>query len=82
MRSVSFANATIPPWRQSSDRELHVQGRRSPEFYGYADRLLKNEVQLARMQRSGADYAEQRELQLQVSALRESLYSNSSEAKA
>jgi anaerobic magnesium-protoporphyrin IX monomethyl ester cyclase len=72
----------VKPWAESSDRELSLQGRQSPEFYGYADRLLQNEVQLARIQRSGADQAAQMELRQQVSALRECLYSTSSGAKA
>jgi anaerobic magnesium-protoporphyrin IX monomethyl ester cyclase len=72
----------VKPWAESSDRELSLQGRRSPEFYGYADRLLQNEVQLARIQRSGADLAAQIELRQQVSTLRECLYSISSGAKA
>jgi anaerobic magnesium-protoporphyrin IX monomethyl ester cyclase len=72
----------VKPWAESSDRELSLQGRRSPEFYGYADRLLQNEVQLARIQRSGADQAAQIKLRQQVSALRECLYSTSSGAKA
>jgi radical SAM superfamily enzyme YgiQ (UPF0313 family) len=72
----------VKPWAESSDRELSLQGRRSPEFYGYADRLLQNEVQLARIQRSGADQAAQMKLRQQVSALRECLYSTSSEGKA
>jgi radical SAM superfamily enzyme YgiQ (UPF0313 family) len=72
----------VKPWAESSDRELSLQGRRSPEFYGYADRLLQNEVQLARIERSGADHAAQIELRQQVSTLRECLYSISSGAKA
>jgi radical SAM superfamily enzyme YgiQ (UPF0313 family) len=69
----------LKAWGQSSDRDLTVQGRRSSEFYGYADRLLQNEVQLARIQRRGADEATQSELRQQVSALRECLYSTSRE---
>jgi anaerobic magnesium-protoporphyrin IX monomethyl ester cyclase len=72
----------VKPWAESSDRELSLQGKRSPEFYGYADRLLQNEVQLARIERSGADHAAQIELRQQVSTLRECLYSISSGAKA
>jgi radical SAM superfamily enzyme YgiQ (UPF0313 family) len=72
----------LKPWRQSSDRELLLRGRHSPEFYGFADRLLQNEVQLARLQRAGIDEAAQQGLRQQVTALRECLYSTSSEVKA
>jgi radical SAM superfamily enzyme YgiQ (UPF0313 family) len=65
----------LKPWGQSSDRELSVQGRRSSEFYGFADRLLQDEVELARIQRNGADEAAQAKLRQQVSMLRECLYS-------
>lgn len=78
------ANALVQlkPWNSSSDRELTLRGRRSPEFYGFADRLLQNEVQLARLQRAGTDEEAQKGLRQQVIALRESLYSTSSEVKA
>ena len=33
----------------SSDRELKIKGRHSQKFYGYADRLLREEVQLSRL---------------------------------
>jgi anaerobic magnesium-protoporphyrin IX monomethyl ester cyclase len=79
---VTNSLVQVKPWAESSDRELSLQGRRSPEFYGYADRLLQNEVELARIQRSGADQAAQMKLRQQVSALRECLYSTSSGEKA
>jgi radical SAM superfamily enzyme YgiQ (UPF0313 family) len=72
----------LRPWNQSSDRELFLRGRHSTEFYGFADRLLQNEVQLARLQRAGTDEEVQKGLRQQVSTLRECLYSISSEVKA
>jgi radical SAM superfamily enzyme YgiQ (UPF0313 family) len=72
----------LKPWNSSSDRELLLRGRRTPEFYGFADRLLQNEVQLARLQRTGTDEEAQKGLRQQVTTLRESLYSTSSEVKA
>ena len=72
----------LKPWGQSSDRELQLRGRRSSEFYGFADRLLQNEVQLARLQRTSANEEEQQGLRQQVSALRESLYASSMEVRA
>jgi radical SAM superfamily enzyme YgiQ (UPF0313 family) len=72
----------LKPWQQSSDRELLLRGRRSSEFYGFADRLLQNEVQLSRMQQAGTDEEAQQRLRQQVRTLRESLYSTSSEGRA
>ena len=78
------ANALVQlrPWHQSSDRELLLRGRRSTEFYGFADRLLQNEVQLARLERAGSDEEAQKGLRQQVTMLRECLYSISSEVRA
>lgn len=75
---VANSLVQLKSWSQSSDRELSVQGRRSSEFYSYADRLLQNEVQLARIERNGADEATQKELRQQVTTLRDCLYSISS----
>jgi anaerobic magnesium-protoporphyrin IX monomethyl ester cyclase len=72
----------LKPWRETSDREQSLLGRRSTEFYGFADRLLQNEVQLARLQRAGANEAMQLQLRQKVSSLRECLYSTTSEVKA
>ena len=39
----------LKPWATSSDREIQIKGRHSQQFYRYADKLLKEEVQLARL---------------------------------
>src|SRR6201999_3531150 len=39
----------LEPWDKTSDRELTIKGRHTKRFYAYADRLLKEEVQLSRM---------------------------------
>jgi anaerobic magnesium-protoporphyrin IX monomethyl ester cyclase len=39
----------LQPWGTSSDRDLKIKGRHSQKFYTYADKLLKDEVQLARL---------------------------------
>jgi anaerobic magnesium-protoporphyrin IX monomethyl ester cyclase len=72
----------LKPWNISSDREITVQGRHSPKFYEFADRLLQNEVKLARMQRAGDSGAAEQELRQQVTTLRQSLYSTSAEVSA
>ena len=43
----------IAPWGQTSDRELKIQGRHSRTFYAYADKLLRDEVALARLLENG-----------------------------
>src|ERR1700730_6637545 len=72
---VAKSLVQLKPWNISSDREISVRGRHSTKFYEFADRLLQNEVKLARMQRAGDSGAAERELRAQVSVLREGLYS-------
>jgi anaerobic magnesium-protoporphyrin IX monomethyl ester cyclase len=79
---VAKSLVQLKPWNISSDREITVRGRHSTKFYEFADRLLQNEVKLARMQRAGDSGAAEQELRAQVSELREGLYSSSSEVSA
>src|SRR5271154_712317 len=46
---ISDRLVQLKPWGVSSDREIKIKGRHSRTFYSYADKLLKDEVQLARM---------------------------------
>src|SRR5271156_6881369 len=46
-KKMSDRLVQLQPWATSSDRELKIKGRHSQQFYKYADRLLKEEVQLA-----------------------------------
>ena len=39
----------LRPWNQTSDRDLMIRGRHSRQFYAHADKLLRNEVELARL---------------------------------
>jgi anaerobic magnesium-protoporphyrin IX monomethyl ester cyclase len=39
----------ISPWGKTSDRELEIRGRHSRTFYTHADKVLRDEVALARM---------------------------------
>ncbi len=50
-KSISDRLVQVKPWAQSSDREIEVRGRRSRNFYDCVDRLLRDEVALARLQR-------------------------------
>jgi len=44
----------LRPWGQTSDRDLKIRGRHSRQFYAHADKLLRNEVQLARLAANSA----------------------------
>ncbi len=81
-KRVAGSLVQLKPWGSSSDREIVLRGRHSPEFYENADRLLQREVQLARIKRTGKSESTERELQQQVRALRDSLYSRSCEVPA
>ena len=48
----------LQPWATSSDRDLKIKGRHSQRFYSYADKLLKEEVQLARLAGTPAENSE------------------------
>lgn len=39
----------LKPWMMGSDREVRIRGRRSSRFYGFADQLLRTEVELQRL---------------------------------
>jgi anaerobic magnesium-protoporphyrin IX monomethyl ester cyclase len=80
---VASSLVQLKPWGVSSDRELGMRGRHSTQFYEYADRLLKREVQLARLQRTGSESeAIACDLRQEVRVLRESLYAKSHEVSA
>jgi anaerobic magnesium-protoporphyrin IX monomethyl ester cyclase len=74
---IASSLVQLKPWGISSDREIVVQGRRSPEFYKNVDELLRSEVKLARLRQNVESESVERELQQQVIALRESLYAKS-----
>jgi hypothetical protein len=52
-RQVESKLVQLAPWDKSSDREIKIRGRHSRAFYAHADRLLRDEVQLAKV--CGAD---------------------------
>src|SRR5580698_4871339 len=43
----------LAPWGKSSDREIKIKGRHSRAYYAHADKLLRDEVQLAKLTTSG-----------------------------
>ena len=72
----------LKPWAETSDREIKIRGRHSRAFYGHADRLLRDEVELARKLQLGGDGAVESALQERIRATREALLSCASEVEA
>lgn len=73
----------LRPWAQSSDRELRVKGRHSRKFYECADRLLRDEVQLARLRaKNQADRQAEVDLQVRIHATRTAMTSSFAEVEA
>jgi anaerobic magnesium-protoporphyrin IX monomethyl ester cyclase len=70
------------PWSQTSDREIAIGGRHSRRFYGYADQLLRDEVDLARKRRLGRDDPGNIALEERIRASREALASCAHEVEA
>ncbi|MCU1322812.1 MAG: Radical domain protein [Acidobacteriaceae bacterium] len=73
----------LNPWNQSSDREIKILGRHSRTFYAHADKLLRDEVQLARLTDNGAqDDSTIRELIDNIVASRQALLATHNEVEA
>jgi anaerobic magnesium-protoporphyrin IX monomethyl ester cyclase len=73
----------LQPWGTSSDRDLKVKGRHSQRFYSYADKLLKDEVQLARLAGTPAANSERAtSLRQSIELSRAGLLSSVSEVEA
>src|SRR5450755_1215091 len=71
------------PWSESSDRDLMIKGRHSRQFYEHADRLLRDEVALARLRNSPSpESRESAELQHRIQTARANLISSYSEVEA
>jgi len=61
-------------WNVGSDREVRIRGQKSRQFYGFADRLLRGEVELARLrQKPDADLSVVAHLQAEIAAARAGL---------
>jgi len=75
-KQVRDSLVQLKPWGETSDREITLTGRRSARFYEFADHLLRDEVQLARMLRSGSEPAAEQELRTKIRTSREGLYSS------
>jgi radical SAM superfamily enzyme YgiQ (UPF0313 family) len=79
---ISSQLLQIKPWTESSDREIVVAGRHSKRFYDYADRLLHDEVELARLERIGRVNGNGNELRSRISAARAGLHETYAEVEA
>jgi anaerobic magnesium-protoporphyrin IX monomethyl ester cyclase len=75
-KQVADSLVQLRPWGETSDREITLKGRRSARFYEFADHLLRDEVELARMLRSGSKPAAEQELRTKIRTSREGLYSS------
>ena len=70
-------------WHLGSDRELRIRGRHSRRYYGFADQLLRSEVELDRLRRKLAgDPSSITALESKIADARAGLQSTSSEMEA
>jgi anaerobic magnesium-protoporphyrin IX monomethyl ester cyclase len=73
----------LKPWAQTSDRELRIAGRHSRKYYAHADKLLRDEVQLAKLSEApGANSALLDTLRVSIRASRDGLLATQSEVEA
>jgi anaerobic magnesium-protoporphyrin IX monomethyl ester cyclase len=80
---VSDRLVQLKPWGVSSDREIKIKGRHSRTFYSYADKLLRDEVQLARLAGTpAADSDLAATLRNQIQLSRNRLHSTMTEVEA
>jgi radical SAM superfamily enzyme YgiQ (UPF0313 family) len=70
-------------WRTTSDREIKIRGRHSRRYYGFADQLLRTEVELERLRQSGpADALAVANMQRNIAEFRAGLEASASEVEA
>lgn len=88
-RDVASRVVSLKPWGEGSDRDYSVRGRHSRRFYGYADELLRAEVELSHILNSSKPSSDVIEdsggvagLRLKISQAREGLLSTYGEAEA
>jgi len=80
-QQISRSLVEIRPWKESSDRELLVRGRRPAEFYERADRLLKDEVAFDRLSGDQTRGPEGEALRSRIKLLRDALHHEAGEAR-
>jgi len=73
----------LKPWTRSSDRDIRIAGRHSRAYYEHADKLLRDEVQLARLSEDpAANPALLENLSASIRASRGGLLATQSEVEA
>jgi radical SAM superfamily enzyme YgiQ (UPF0313 family) len=73
----------LKPWAQTSDREIRIAGRHSRAYYAHADKLLHDEVQLARLNEDSAvNSALLEDLRVSIIASRNGLMATQNEVEA
>lgn len=73
----------LKPWVVGSDREVQIRGRHSRRFYGFADRVLRGEVELQRLKRNaGSDERATHALEQEIVTARAELLTAASEVEA
>jgi anaerobic magnesium-protoporphyrin IX monomethyl ester cyclase len=73
----------LKPWNIGSDREVRIRGQRSRQFYGFADKLLRSEVELERLRhKPDPDVSVIATLQIQIADARAGLHTSAVEAEA
>jgi radical SAM superfamily enzyme YgiQ (UPF0313 family) len=73
----------LKPWGQSSDREIKIRGRHSRDYYAYADKLLRAEVQLARFnQGTSGNPSDVHRLEMEIAVARRDLAATAYEVEA
>jgi radical SAM superfamily enzyme YgiQ (UPF0313 family) len=82
-QKISDRLVQLKPWGVGSDRDIKIKGRHSRSFYSYADKLLRDEVQLARLSgTSAADSDMAATLRNQIQMARAGLHSTRMEVEA
>jgi radical SAM superfamily enzyme YgiQ (UPF0313 family) len=73
----------LKPWAQSSDRDIKIAGRHSRAYYGHADKLLRDEVQFAKLSEDPTvNPALLEDLTASIRASRDGLLTTQSEVEA
>jgi len=82
-QKISSRLVQLKPWGVSSDREIKIKGRHSQKFYSYADKLLRDEVQLARIAETpDAESDRASSLRREIALARAGLLSTQTEVEA
>ena len=73
----------LKPWTVGSDREVRIRNRHSRQFYSFADKLLRSEVELERLRNEPiVDGSAIADLRLKVSDFRAALTATAHEVEA